>query len=421
MFDNSATETGGGARLRWVTRDCALDVLPVQLSGAAEIDFGAMVTELTALGYSRNDRKYLIWFDSDPARTGGCGMGTIWGDDQPGSANENNIQTGYARIDWQCWDFAESHELMHNLGGVQLSAPHSSGGWHCIDENDQMCYADGTPLPLTYPCADSAHSDIFDCGHDDYFHTSPAPNSYLATHWNIARSDWIVGGEEAAAALPPLVGAPSVSLLAGHTITATALGRVSWTRPADSSGVAGYQVQRRKGSGSWVNLALADPLATSVDVTMSIGSAYSFRVRAVDANAFGGPWATGGTATLTRLEENAATITYQRGFARRMLLGASADHVRKGSTPNRLATLTFNAASVAFVSTLSPARGIVRVRVDGGEWQTIDLYNATMLKRRVVWAASLSAGPHTVVVAAAGTRNGASTANRIDIDAFLVR
>jgi hypothetical protein len=27
-----------------------------------------------------------------------------------------------------------------------------------------------------------------DCGHDDYFHTHPAARSYLATHWNVARS-----------------------------------------------------------------------------------------------------------------------------------------------------------------------------------------------------------------------------------------
>ena len=420
-FDNSARETGGRARLRWVTSDCSLDVLPVQLSPSAEVDFGVMVTELTALGYSRKDRKYLVWFDSNPRTTGGCGMGTIWGDDQPGSTNENNNQTGYSRIDWQCWDFAESHELMHNLGGVQLSAPHASGGWHCVDENDQMCYDDGTPLPLIYPCPDSAHSDIFDCRHDDYFHTSPAPDSYLATHWNTARSDWIVGGEHVPSVLPPVVGVPTVALMSGQTMTATAVGRVTWIPPADVSGVAAYQVQRRRGTGSWVSLALANPLATSVDAPMVIGSSYTFRVRAVDANAAGGPWATGASALLRRFEENASNVTYQAGFRRRTLTGASADHVRKGSTANRTATLTFTGTSVAFVSTLSPARGIVSLRVDGGEWQEVDLYAPTMTKKRVVWAASLAAGPHTLQVAAAGARNSSSTANRIDVDAFLVR
>ena len=112
MFDNSARETGGRARLRWVTRDCALDIVPLQVSAAAEIDFGAMVTELAAAGHSRTDRKYLVWFDSDRRNTGSCGLGTIWGDDQPGAANANNNQTGYSRIDFICWDFAEAHVLL---------------------------------------------------------------------------------------------------------------------------------------------------------------------------------------------------------------------------------------------------------------------------------------------------------------------
>jgi hypothetical protein len=70
---------------------------------------------------------------------------------------------------------------------------------------------------------------------------------------------------------------------------------------------------------------------------------------------------------------------------------------------------------------MSPWRGIVRLRVDAGEWQEVDLYRATALKKRVVWAAALTPGVHTLQVAAAGSRNAESLANRIDIDAFLAR
>ena len=111
-----------------------------------------------------------------------------------------------------------------------------------------MCYDDNGPAgpPMTLPCAEPADANIFDCGHDDYFHTAPAANSYLATHWNTARSDWIVGGEGATTVSLPVPGLPAVSLLPGQSMTTTALGRVSWAPPADVSGIAAYQVQRRK-------------------------------------------------------------------------------------------------------------------------------------------------------------------------------
>ncbi len=164
---------------------------------------------------------------------------------------------GYARVDYVCWDFSESHELMHTLGGVQLSAPHSSGHWHCTDENDQMCYPDGAGVVMTYPCADQAHSDIFDCGHDDYFDTAPRAGSYLADHWNTARSDWLIGGEVAAHEPPPTVEAPTVGLAAGNQMTSSTVAHLSWEVAAEPGEVSGYQLQRRKDGGSWQDVSLA--------------------------------------------------------------------------------------------------------------------------------------------------------------------
>ena len=91
------------------------------------------------------------------------------------------------------------HELSHNLGAVQASAPHTtdpSNGGHCTDEQDLMCYADGGPNnTLTFTCDYRSGQDIdetFDCGHDDYFDPAPASGSYLDTHWNVFNAEHLV-------------------------------------------------------------------------------------------------------------------------------------------------------------------------------------------------------------------------------------
>jgi hypothetical protein len=42
-------------------------------------------------------------------------------------------------------------------------------------------------------CPDSGHNRIADCNHDDYFNTNPPVNSYLATHWNAANNEFLIG------------------------------------------------------------------------------------------------------------------------------------------------------------------------------------------------------------------------------------
>ncbi|MBI4392357.1 MAG: hypothetical protein HY556_00970 [Euryarchaeota archaeon] len=76
------------------------------------------------------------------------------------------------------------HENGHNLGAVQLTAPDSSGGWHCNDGLDIMCYSDGgsNSTYTTSTCTDRKH---FDCSHDSYFRPGASGNNYIATHWNI--------------------------------------------------------------------------------------------------------------------------------------------------------------------------------------------------------------------------------------------
>jgi hypothetical protein len=57
----SAAETGGEPHIRFVTNgDCSLSVAHVVLSASGDDTFTSTATELSAIGFNRPDRKYLI-------------------------------------------------------------------------------------------------------------------------------------------------------------------------------------------------------------------------------------------------------------------------------------------------------------------------------------------------------------------------
>ncbi len=167
-------------------------------------------------GYKDSYTKYLVWVYAGKANF--CGIGTSWGDDQPNATkNITNVNTGYAVVDTTCWGSgAEIHEIMHNLGAVENSAPHATGGGHCLDDHDEMCYPDYQDSSgnlvncinasgLSYACganrkpyyvADNCRDDslefLLDCNKNDYFNTGTvSPSNYLYSHWNVANSPYL--------------------------------------------------------------------------------------------------------------------------------------------------------------------------------------------------------------------------------------
>lgn len=189
IFNNSAAQTGGTRHIRFVHDSKCNPVIPaVVLSPAGDDNFTNTINELEAMGYSRTDRKYVIFMDSRVY----CGISTMSFDDSPNVSNPNNIGDTFGRIDAGCWsDVIPAHELMHQLGGVQLSAPHSSGESHCYDGYDDMCRpTNNTTIQMV--CSNIAQGSLLDCGHDDYYNTNPANGSYLATHWNSANSVFLI-------------------------------------------------------------------------------------------------------------------------------------------------------------------------------------------------------------------------------------
>jgi hypothetical protein len=136
---------------------------------------------------------------------------------------------------------------MHNLGGVQDTAPNSSKGAHCIDEYDVMCYSDEPFYPeMKTICGDPALDySRFDCGNDAYFHTNPLPGHYLHNHWNPANNRFLIGAGNITT--PPLA--------ANETVEPV----VNWVAPVSndhrynvSEGIIALEATAEDGAGSGV-------------------------------------------------------------------------------------------------------------------------------------------------------------------------
>ncbi len=221
VYNASAAETGGTRHVRFLTDSaCNLVIRNVQLSPSGADNISNTINELRQQGFSRSDRKYLVWVDANVY----CGIAQVYNDDSPGQTNLSNgnpnVAGEVARVDNGCWGVAgqsiEAHELMHTLGGVNTSAPHATRYSHCTDESDRMCYDDGSGSPLRQVCP-SSHENLFDCNHDDYYSTAPPAGSYLATHWNVANSAFLTNAAPQAPSTPQPPSAPPVTAPAATT------------------------------------------------------------------------------------------------------------------------------------------------------------------------------------------------------------
>lgn len=192
VFLASAAESGGRRQIRWVhDASCQPVVSHAVVAPADTVSFGSLQAALKAQGYSRGDRKYLLYTDAAVL----CGVANVYTDTTPLQSNANNGGWAqYARVDAPCWQVGdhsvEAHELTHTLGAVLSFAPHASAAGHCTDESDVMCYSDGNGVVMTQSCP-TTHEKLLDCHGDDYFNTNPAPGSALATNWNSANSSFL--------------------------------------------------------------------------------------------------------------------------------------------------------------------------------------------------------------------------------------
>lgn len=171
--------------------DVQVDVVTLPITSGrtpdSTADYYRIVGLLRAMGYDNPNTKYWIWYD-DPSACGCGGVADRPGDNARRSANAANGGPNYAitfGYTGASGAFVMMHESGHNMGAVSMVAPDSSGGGHCNDGLDIMCYADGGSKSRydRYVCRDRIH---FDCDGDTYFNPRPPEDTFLARRWNLA-------------------------------------------------------------------------------------------------------------------------------------------------------------------------------------------------------------------------------------------
>ncbi|HEX6538883.1 MAG TPA: Ig-like domain repeat protein [Candidatus Dormibacteraeota bacterium] len=276
-------------------------------------DFSTIVSDMQNQGHTSSLAHYWVWTDGNPT-SGYAGQSSVIGDDSPGAANAINssdaysVNYGYTAGNSGASIFA--HENGHAMGAVQLSAPDSTGAWHCTDGRDVMCYNDGGPNGRAYTTADCGNAPngtaLFDCRRDDYFNPCPAPGTYLSNHWDVAsvNNDWLnvsAGQSSTAFYYPPqsvIQGTSSLlSVLVsgggcgGGTVKFTYSGGTLGTGSVASNGIASVSLAslplgHYSVNASFSGSGLAGPSSTTTPATFDVIQA-PFKSLAV-MNVFGG-------------------------------------------------------------------------------------------------------------------------------------
>ena len=257
--ESRSVEPTAGRRLPLRCEGGTPVVLQATLSGLASgtANFGAIVDALVAQGYEYNgdktgNERYIVYYDA-PSPSGAAGTGHVFTTDSSAGAGNQNNKGGLYAVEYRFdqgggvphWEVL-IHEVLHTMGGVVRSAPHSTSAGHCTDGQDVMCYEDGSGSGYT---DGACTTKVLDCNRDDYFNPAPAAGSFLATNWNAAATynDWLVG--HAGGALPADTGGLTQTGASSNSIG------VAWTA---SSGAGSYVVSVREPGGAW-----RDALTTS--------------------------------------------------------------------------------------------------------------------------------------------------------------
>jgi subtilisin len=222
--------------------------------------------------------------------------------------------------------------------------------------------------------------------------------------------------EVGADAVVPVAGGIEESLVVPATVTPDgATVRTRWTATDEGSGIARVELRERRAGGSWSLVASGGATFLERSARLPFTKAVGHRINAWDAAGNPSASAYGPDVTLTQYYEATSIATYGGTWKRVALSSALGGATKYATAAGASVTVRFSGRSIGWVSIVSPTRGSAKVYLDGAYQRTVSL-TGTTATRRLVYAASVAPGPHTLRIVVVGT----SGHPRVDVDGFVV-
>ncbi|HUR74298.1 MAG TPA: hypothetical protein VMZ00_08480, partial [Sporichthya sp.] len=140
-------------------------------------------------------------------------------------------------------------------------------------------------------------------------------------------------------------------------------------------------------------------------------STVQFRVRATDARGAVGAFAQGPQVSPTLVQQTAASLSGR--WTTVTSSDASGGSTYQSKVAGATATFTFTGTQIAWVGTTAPNAGRAQVILDGLSQGYVDLYSASLTRRRILFSKNVTSGSHTLVIKVYGN------AGYVDVDAFV--
>lgn len=211
----------------------------------------------------------------------------------------------------------------------------------------------------------------------------------------------------------------NVALGSGDTLPAFLFNWSGNDPGAAASGLHRYRLRQSINGGALQGVSLATPLATTRTRNLNPANTIQYTLDAVDVAGNVSTPAVTPTLLADLRQETDASIVDTGSWATQGSANVSGGTTQFASTAGHTATFSFVGTSIGWVSIKGWNRGIAEVRVDGVLKETVDLYNATVQVKRVVFVLNnLPDGAHTIEIKVLGTKNVLSGGTRVDVDAF---